>query len=570
MVGLQQNVLKRKKAWINIRLILKDIKRGRPQGAGFKRVEQGGFINIGCPRDVDQHAFRAKSRKHVPSDDMTGFGRCSQGHEQEVGMAGKVDRIFEVGPFRCGVPRCKVGIGDVHVESGKALADFVADAPQTQNTDPFSMHPVLEIVQAVIGPFAASDPVFRSDHSARLNKHHGNTQVSDILCQHIRRVGHPDVVFAGGLQVHLVESDSVDGDDFQIGQCFNQVAVGSDLSPCCDAADRCGMLRNKCILVFSLENLPHREAGLELFIVPYRVGAQLQYLDFVHFCPLFSRNDLQNVIDNIYRFGSDCRDDREEKLAQGTKLFDLSGKTALITGSSQGIGHALARGLSQAGAAIVMNGRNEEKLAKAAEGLRGEGATVHELLFDATDHALTVNRIDGFEESTGPIDILVNNAGMQHRTPLENFEPAMFAKLLSTNITTVFNVGQSVARHMIKRGAGKIINIASVQTAMARPGIAPYTATKGAVGNLTKGMATDWAKHGLQINAIAPGYFDTPLNAALVADPEFSAWLEKRTPAGRWGEIEELVGACVFLSSAASSFVNGHTLYVDGGITACL
>jgi gluconate 5-dehydrogenase len=134
----------------------------------------------------------------------------------------------------------------------------------------------------------------------------------------------------------------------------------------------------------------------------------------------------------------------------------------------------------------------------------------------------------------------------------------------------VFNVGQAVARHMIGRGRGKIINIASVQTALARPSIAPYTATKGAVGNLTKGMATDWAKHGLQCNAIAPGYFDTPLNAALVADPEFSAWLGKRTPAGRWGKVDELVGACIFLASDAASFVNGHTLYVDGGITASL
>ena len=134
----------------------------------------------------------------------------------------------------------------------------------------------------------------------------------------------------------------------------------------------------------------------------------------------------------------------------------------------------------------------------------------------------------------------------------------------------MFHVGQAVARHMINRKAGKIINIASVQSALARPGIAPYTATKGAVTNLTKGMATDWAKHGLQCNAIAPGYFDTPLNAALVADPDFSEWLAKRTPAGRWGNVEELVGACVFLSSGASSFVNGHTLYVDGGITASL
>ena len=253
-----------------------------------------------------------------------------------------------------------------------------------------------------------------------------------------------------------------------------------------------------------------------------------------------------------------------------TDLFSLSGKRALITGSSQGIGLALAHGLTDAGAALVLNGRDTAKLAEAAMSLRSKGATVHELAFDVTDHPGVLKAIDGFEADSGPIDILINNAGMQHRAPLEDFPPDAFEKLLQTNIASVFHVGQACARHMIARGAGKIINIASVQTALARPGIAPYTATKGAVGNLTKGMATDWAKHGLQCNAIAPGYFDTPLNAALVHDPEFSAWLEKRTPAGRWGKMEELVGACVFLASDASSFVNGHTLYVDGGITASL
>ncbi|MEL6587456.1 MAG: SDR family oxidoreductase [Pseudomonadota bacterium] len=253
-----------------------------------------------------------------------------------------------------------------------------------------------------------------------------------------------------------------------------------------------------------------------------------------------------------------------------TALFSLAGQRALITGSSQGIGFALARGLAEAGAEIVLNGRDGGKLAAAADVLAGAGHTVHTLAFDATDHGAVRTAVDGFEAKTGPIDILINNAGMQHRTELENFPADAFERLLQTNVASVFHVGQAVARHMIGRGAGKIINIASVQTALARPGIAPYTATKGAVGNLTKGMATDWAKHGLQCNAIAPGYFDTPLNAALVADADFSAWLEKRTPAGRWGQVEELVGAAVFLSSPASSFVNGHTLYVDGGITASL
>ena len=251
-------------------------------------------------------------------------------------------------------------------------------------------------------------------------------------------------------------------------------------------------------------------------------------------------------------------------------LFDLSGKCALITGSSQGIGFALAKGLAAAGATIVLNGRDSEKLARAADTLQTMGIAVKTLAFDATDHADVRQAIDGFEASSGPIDILVNNAGMQHRAALEDFPADAFERLLQTNIASVFHVGQAVARHMITRKAGKIINVASVQTALARPGIAPYTATKGAVGNLTKGMATDWAKYGLQCNALAPGYFDTPLNAALVADATFSAWLEKRTPAGRWGNVDELVGACIFLASAASTFVNGHILYVDGGITASL
>ena len=248
------------------------------------------------------------------------------------------------------------------------------------------------------------------------------------------------------------------------------------------------------------------------------------------------------------------------------KLFDLTGRRALITGSSQGIGLALAKGLAEAGATIVLNGRDETKLAEVAK----EIPAALTLAFDVTDHAAVRVAVDAFEAEHGAIDILVNNAGMQHRAPLEDFPADAFMKLLQTNVASVFNVGQACARHMIGRGAGKIINIASVQTALARPSIAPYTATKGAVGNLTKGMCTDWAKYGLQCNAIAPGYFDTPLNAALVADTEFSAWLEKRTPAGRWGRVEELVGACVFLASDAGSFVNGHTLYVDGGITASL
>ncbi len=252
------------------------------------------------------------------------------------------------------------------------------------------------------------------------------------------------------------------------------------------------------------------------------------------------------------------------------KLFDLTGQRALITGSSMGIGYALAKGLAEAGATVVLNARDAVRLDAAAGALRAEGATVETVVFDATDGAAVRAAVDAMEAAGRGIDILINNAGMQHRGPLEDFPADAFDRLMKTNVYSAFYVGQAVARHMIGRKRGKIINIASVQTSLARPGIAPYTATKGAVANLTKGMATDWAKYGLNCNAIAPGYFETPLNAALVADPAFTEWLSKRTPQGRWGRVEELVGAAVFLSSAASSFVNGHTLFVDGGITASL
>ena len=247
-------------------------------------------------------------------------------------------------------------------------------------------------------------------------------------------------------------------------------------------------------------------------------------------------------------------------------IFDLTGRRALVTGASQGIGLALAQGLAEAGAQVVINGRDRARAEAAAAGI--PGAEV--LVFDVTDHDAVRAAVDGFEAEGKPIDILVNNAGIQHRAPLQDFPAEAFERLLQTNVASVFHVGQAVARHMIARGRGRIINIASVQTALARPGIAPYTATKGAVGNLTKGMATDWARFGLTCNAIAPGYFETPLNAALVADPEFDAWLKKRTHAGRWGKVEELKGACIFLASDAASFINGHTLFVDGGISVSL
>jgi gluconate 5-dehydrogenase len=251
-----------------------------------------------------------------------------------------------------------------------------------------------------------------------------------------------------------------------------------------------------------------------------------------------------------------------------TSLFSLAGRTALITGSSQGIGLALASGLAEHGAQVVLNGRDNRKLESAAASLGGQIART--AVFDVTDAAAVEAGVAAVEAEVGPIHVLINNAGMQFRAPLEDFPAEKWKQLFETNVSSMFFVGQAVARRMIARRSGKIINIASVQSELARPGIAPYTATKGAVRNLTRGMCTDWAKHGLQINAIAPGYFKTPLNQALVDNPEFSAWLEKRTPAGRWGNVDELIGAAVFLASDASSFVNGHTLYVDGGVTASL
>ena len=250
--------------------------------------------------------------------------------------------------------------------------------------------------------------------------------------------------------------------------------------------------------------------------------------------------------------------------------FSLEGRTALITGSSQGIGFSLARGLAAAGARVVLNGRDAAKLAAAQATLAGEGHRIEIAGFDVTDGAETRAAIDRIEREIAPIDILVNNAGIQRRAPLQDFAEEAWTELMRTNLDSVFLVGQAVARHMIARGRGKIINICSVQSALARPNIAPYAASKGALVMLTKGMCTDWAPFGLQINGLAPGYFETELTRALVDDETFSAWLKGRTPARRWGKVEELNGAAVFLASSASDFVNGHILYVDGGITSCL
>jgi len=249
-------------------------------------------------------------------------------------------------------------------------------------------------------------------------------------------------------------------------------------------------------------------------------------------------------------------------------LFSLKGCTALITGGSRGIGFGLAQGLGKAGAEIIINGRNEPALEAAVKTLQQQDIQADFKIFDVCDHEAVASAINQIESTGRRIDILVNNAGMQHRQALHEFEYDKFEQIISTNLTSVFSVSQAVARYMIKRQKGKIINIASVMSLLARPSVAPYTATKGAVSNLTKGMAADWGPLGLNCNAIAPGYFRTELNKALTEDQLFSEWLIKRTPAGRWGDVDELVGAAVFLASRASDFVNGQTIFVDGGITA--
>ena len=249
--------------------------------------------------------------------------------------------------------------------------------------------------------------------------------------------------------------------------------------------------------------------------------------------------------------------------------FQLTGKRALITGSSAGIGLALARALGQAGAQVVLNGRSANKVATAAAQLRAESLSVSEAVFDVTDASAVRAAVDKIE-AQGPIDILVNNAGMQIRGPLHEYDDADWRKIMSTNLDSVYFVGKTVAQKMIPRGQGRIINICSVQSELGRPGIAPYTATKGAVKMFTKGMAIDWGPFGINVNGIGPGYFKTELNQKLVDDPAFSAWLVGRTPSRRWGDVEDLGGAAVFLASDASRFVNGHILYVDGGVTAAL
>lgn len=251
-------------------------------------------------------------------------------------------------------------------------------------------------------------------------------------------------------------------------------------------------------------------------------------------------------------------------------LFDLSGRVALISGSSRGIGYAIAEALAAAGATVVLNARNGAELEAARERLAAGGATVHARSFDVTDHAAVHTAIDAIERDIGPLDILFNNAGIQRRLPLAEFDPAHWREIMAINLDSVFLMGQAAARRMIPRGRGKIVNTCSLTSEVARPSIGPYTASKGAVKMLTKAMCVEWAPHGLNVNGIGPGYFKTDLNRALSDDPEFDAWVKARTPAGRWGELDELKGVALFLASDASTFVNGQVIYVDGGLLSAI
>jgi gluconate 5-dehydrogenase len=253
-----------------------------------------------------------------------------------------------------------------------------------------------------------------------------------------------------------------------------------------------------------------------------------------------------------------------------TPSFDLSGRIALVTGSSRGIGRSLADGLAAAGATVVLNGIDDVRLdqTRAELAARHGGDRVHAYPFDITDEDQVAAAVSAVERGVGPIEILVNNAGIQHRVPMLDLELADWRRVVEHNLTSAFIVGRAVARRMVARRRGKIINIGSVQSDLARPTIAPYTAAKGGLRNLTRAMAAEWGGANIQANSIAPGYIHTEMTQKLVDDHAFNAWVLGRTPAGRWGTSADLVGPTVWLASAASGYVNGQTIFVDGGMTA--
>jgi gluconate 5-dehydrogenase len=251
-------------------------------------------------------------------------------------------------------------------------------------------------------------------------------------------------------------------------------------------------------------------------------------------------------------------------------LFDIRGKKVLITGSGSGIGQVLAEGLAIERAVVIVNGRTKKKVDDTVSAFKSRGFNAAGYVFDITDPGEVESAVKSINSEIGEIDILVNNAGVQHRAPLEEFSLDEWNKLMNINLTGAFIVSRAVVKSMIRRQSGKIINICSLQSELARPSIAPYAASKGGLKMLTRAMATEWAKNNIQVNGIAPGYFKTPMTRALYENTEFDAWLCKRTPANRWGNPEELIGALVFLSSDASSFINGQIIFVDGGITSCI
>ena len=250
--------------------------------------------------------------------------------------------------------------------------------------------------------------------------------------------------------------------------------------------------------------------------------------------------------------------------------FSLSGRRALVTGSTQGIGAALARGLAEAGAQVILNGRDPAKLEAAVEQFSAAGLTVEGAAFDVTKPEQVAAAAELLTAGGKPIDILVNNAGITRRIRLLDLPLEEWHRVIETDLTSAFLVSRAVVPAMIARQSGKIVNICSLASDLARPTIGAYTAAKGGLRMLTKAMCAEWAKENIQVNGIAPGYFVTPLTESLVADPKFDGWIKARTPANRWGQVEELAGACVFLCYAASNYVNGHLLTVDGGLSAVI
>jgi len=252
----------------------------------------------------------------------------------------------------------------------------------------------------------------------------------------------------------------------------------------------------------------------------------------------------------------------------GVHPFDLEGRTAVVTGGGSGLGFAIARGLAQAGARVVINGRNRAKLDAAAAQLVADGHAVSVMAFDVTDEAAVNAGMADIERAVGPVDILVNNAAVNNRKPFDEYTLAEWRALQEANFDGPFLVTRTVVPGMKARRRGKIINICSLASDIGRPNIVAYAASKGGLRMMTRALAVELAPHNVQVNGISPGFFKTEMNTALIGNAEFSAWVEKRTPAGRWGDPPEIAGAAVFLASPAADYVTGHLLYVDGGFTA--